>query len=115
GSAKRWFAPGYIERDPDSAARLLHDVSDADNNSYAYLCEALAGFDVRERLGAISVPTLVLAGEHDGVTPPEQGRSVADGIPAATYSTITDASHLAPIEQPDQVAQAMMNLVKESE
>ncbi|WP_035780816.1 alpha/beta fold hydrolase [Arthrobacter sp. H14] len=115
GSAKRWFAPGYIERDPDSAARLLHDVSDADNGSYAYLCEALAGFDVRDQLGEVSVPTLVLSGEHDGVTPPELGRSVADGIPGAKYATITDAAHLAPIEQPDQVAQAMMNLVKESE
>lgn len=113
GSAQRWFAEGFIARDPDSTARLLHDVSDADNASYAYLCEALADFDLRDRLGGITVPTLVLSGEQDGVTPPEVGQSVADGIPGATYVTVFDASHLAPIEQPDQVGQAMMNFVKE--
>lgn len=112
GSAQRWFAPGYIERDPDSVSQLLHDLSDADNDSYAYLCDALAGFDLRERLADVGVPTLVLSGEHDGVTPPETGRSVADPIPGSRYQTITDASHLAPIEQPEQVAQAMTELIK---
>lgn len=113
GSAQRWFTPGYIERDPDSVSQLLHDLSDADNESYARLCEALAGYDLRQRLGDIDVPTLVLSGEHDPVSPPETGRSVAEGIPDASYQTITGASHLAPIEQPEQVAQAMADFIAE--
>lgn len=113
GSAQRWFAPGYIERDPDSVSQLLHDLSDADNDSYAYLCDALADYDLRERLADIAVPTLVLSGEHDPVTPPETGQSVAAGISGAKYQTITDASHLAPIEQPDQVGQVMTEFIKE--
>ncbi|GAB3255317.1 alpha/beta hydrolase [Arthrobacter pigmenti] len=112
GSAQRWFAPGFIERDPDSVSQLLHDLSDADNGSYAYLCEALAEFDLRGQLPKITVPTLVLSGEHDPVTPPDTGRSVAEGVPGAKYQTITDASHLATIEQPDQVAQAMTEFLK---
>ncbi|WP_035769540.1 alpha/beta fold hydrolase [Arthrobacter castelli] len=113
GSAQRWFAPGFIERDPDSVSQLLHDLSDADNDSYAYLCDALADFDLRERLSDVNVPTLVLSGEHDPVAPPETGRSVAEPISGAGYQTITDASHLAPIEQPDQVAQAMAGFIQE--
>lgn len=112
GSAQRWFAPGFIERDPDAVSQLLHDLSDADNDSYAYLCDALADYDLRERLRDVSVPTLVLSGEHDPVTPPETGRSVAGPIPDSAYQTITDASHLAPIEQPEQVAQVMTDFIK---
>lgn len=113
GSAQRWFAPGFIERDPDSVSQLLHDLSDADNDAYAYLCDALADYDLRDRLSEISVPTLVLSGEHDPATPPETGRAVADPISGAAFQLITDASHLAPIEQPEQVAEAMTSFIKE--
>jgi alpha-beta hydrolase superfamily lysophospholipase len=35
GSAERWFAPGFIERDPSTADRLLLSLSDTDRESYA--------------------------------------------------------------------------------
>ena len=38
--------------------------------SYAFCCEALAGFDVRDQLGTIRVPTQVVAGALDAVAPP---------------------------------------------
>ena len=50
-SAQRWFAPGSIERQPDLSGRLLHALQDADDESYALCCEALADYDVRARLG----------------------------------------------------------------
>lgn len=112
GSAERWFAPGFIARDPDSAARLLQDIADTDDASYAYLCEALAEFDLRDRLPEIRTRALVLSGEHDGVTPPEIGRFMAATIPAAEYATISGASHLAPVEQPLDVAHAMAGFLK---
>lgn len=113
GSARRWFAPGFIARDPESTSRLLYDLSDADNASYAFLCEALADFDVREQLPAITVPTLVLTGADDGVTTTGDGQFMAQNIPGSTYKTITDAAHLAPIEQPAQVLAALEKFIKE--
>src|SRR5690606_33997701 len=54
-SAERWFAAGFLERDPATGNRLLLSLSDADKESYALACEALAGFDVRDRLADVRV------------------------------------------------------------
>ena len=106
-SAERWFAPGFIATNPDAASGLLHDLSDADDESYAVLCEALADFDVLDRLGGLTVPTLILAGESDGVVTPDQARETADLIPGAGFYVIPGAGHLAPIEKPEAVVAAL--------
>jgi pimeloyl-ACP methyl ester carboxylesterase len=58
-------------------------------------------------LAEISVPTLVMVGEHDSVSPPEEGRAMADAIPGARFLTIPGAGHLTPMESPSGVAQAL--------
>ncbi len=68
-SAQRWFAPGSVQREPDLSGRLLHALRDADDESYALCCEALAAYDVRDRLGEIRMPVVALWGEHDAVAP----------------------------------------------
>lgn len=115
GSAQRWFAPGYMDREPEFSSRLLHSLRDADRFSYAYCCEALAGFDVRAELGSIRVPTQVVAGALDGVAPPSMAEEVAAGITAgggtATAVTLDGVAHLAPAEAPAHVAELMAGLL----
>ena len=52
-AAQRWFAPGFVDRSPTTANRLLLGLSDADPESYALACEALARFDLRGRMGEV--------------------------------------------------------------
>ncbi|GGH49243.1 alpha/beta fold hydrolase [Microbacterium album] len=104
GSAQRWFAPGSIERRPELTGRLLHSLRDADDASYALVCEALARYDVRDRLGEIATPVLAIYGEHDAVSPEADARAIAEGVQQGRYVRIDDASHLAPAERPDEVA-----------
>ena len=104
GSAQRWFAPGFIEREPEVTARLLHSLQDADRFGYALACEALADFDVRARLGEISVPVLAVTGEHDGVTTPEMAEELAAGVQAGRAVVLPGVAHLAPAEAPAEVA-----------
>src|SRR4029077_5539160 len=52
-SAQRWFAVGVVDRRPDVAAELLDALRNADDESYAQACEALAEFDVTARLAEI--------------------------------------------------------------
>ncbi|NUP59843.1 MAG: alpha/beta fold hydrolase [Pseudarthrobacter sp.] len=115
GSAKRWFAPGFMERDPEFSSRLLHSLRDADRFSYAFCCEALASFDVRPELGSIQVPTQVIAGALDEVSTPAMAEEVAAGITAgggtATALTLEGISHLAPAEAPGHVADLMRSLM----
>lgn len=104
GSAQRWFAPGSIERRPVLTGRLLHALRDADDASYALCCEALSQYDVTARLGEIAVPVLAVYGEHDGVSPEQDARTIADGVRDGRAIRIDDASHLAPAERPEEIA-----------
>ncbi|HEU5037994.1 MAG TPA: alpha/beta fold hydrolase [Nocardioides sp.] len=103
-SASRWFGTGFVEREPARSSALLHALSDADDEGYVAVCGALATFDVRARLGEISVPVLAVAGEQDGVCPPSLLREVADGVPGGRYTELPGVAHLAPAEAPEAVA-----------
>ena len=115
GSAERWFAPGFMEHQPELSGRLLHSLRDADRFSYAFCCEALAGYDVREELGSIKVPTQALAGAEDTVAPPPFAEAIAEGITTgggtANAVTLAGVAHLAPFEAPGHVAELLRTLI----
>lgn len=104
GSAQRWFAPGFVEREPGVTASLLHSLQDADRYGYATACDALAGFDVREQLHDIGVPVLAVTGEHDRVATPEMAAAIASGVRSGRTVVLPGVGHLAPAEAPAQVA-----------
>lgn len=104
GSAERWFAPGFLDRHPEVGSPLLHALSDADDTGYAQVCQALAGFDVRNRLGEITAPVLAVAGAHDQATPPDRLEEIALGVRRGELVVLDDVAHLAPAEAPETVA-----------
>ena len=61
----------------------------------------MRGWDVRDALGAIRAPTLVIAGADDPSTPPATVQLVAAGIPEARFEVIEHAAHIASVEQAD--------------
>jgi 3-oxoadipate enol-lactonase len=103
-SAKRWFADDTPAREPEMTGALLHALQDADDDGYAWCCEALAGHDVRAHLGRIPSPTLILWGAEDLVAPESKAAEIARGIPGARIARVDGAAHLPPAEQPAAVA-----------
>jgi 3-oxoadipate enol-lactonase len=63
--------------------------------------------DQTASLSSIAVPTLVVVGELDVLTPPSEAQAMASGIPGARLVTIPGAGHLAPMERPRAVADAL--------
>ncbi|WGP06916.1 4-carboxymuconolactone decarboxylase [Bacillus subtilis] len=100
GSAQRWFGEGFMDREPEASAALLHSLQDADRFSYAALCYALADFDVRARLPEITRPLLAVAGSQDQPTPATKLAEIANGVPGALLEVIDGAAHLVPAEAP---------------
>ena len=103
-SAERWFAPGFLDRQPEAGSALLHALRDADDGGYVAACQALAEFDVRDRLAAVRARVLAVAGEHDVPTPPDVVREIADGVPGADFVVVPGVGHLAPVEAPTEIA-----------
>jgi 3-oxoadipate enol-lactonase / 4-carboxymuconolactone decarboxylase len=102
---ERWFAPGYRDRDPQTAAALLDNLAACDDESYAAACEALAQFDVRTRLPEIAAPLLAVAGAHDATTPAPLLRHLAAGVQQGRLIVLDGVAHLAPAEAPDRLAE----------
>ncbi len=68
---------------------------------------ACHAFDVRSRLHQIAVPTLVIAGTVDKLTPLPQMEYLAQNIPQATLCPFTGAGHMVALEHPEPVAAAV--------
>ena len=73
---------------------------------------ACNSFDVMERLGEITVPTLVITGGADGLTPIKYGQFLKDNIPGARLVIIPNAGHLVTREKPAEFIQALRTFLK---
>lgn len=69
--------------------------------------QACNQFDVMDRLAEISIPVLIISAEDDKLTPPKYGQFLESRIPNAIRKHIMDAGHIAPLEKPREVNQAI--------
>lgn len=63
--------------------------------------------DARTVLQHLQVPTALICGRQDAWSPPAQHEAMHHMVPGSTLTLIDDAGHMAPMEQPDAVAQAL--------
>lgn len=69
-------------------------------------------FDVRTRLPEIQLPTLVISGSADQMTPPKFGRYLAETIPQARFALIENGGHMMALEFPELVAQTITTFLE---
>jgi 3-oxoadipate enol-lactonase len=70
----------------------------------------LGAFDMTERLGEITAPTLVVVGEEDYATPPAMSETLHAEIRGSRLVVLTSARHLSMIESPQARAVAEQHL-----
>lgn len=100
---ERWFTAPFLATQPAITDWAVQMVRTTDAACYVAACEALAAFDIRDVLGSITVPTLVVAGADDTETPPADARLLVAGIPDARLAVVPGTGHLAPVEEPGAV------------
>jgi len=67
--------------------------------------------DATPLLAHIRVPTLVLCGSDDEISPASAMRAMAERIGGARYVEVADAGHLAPLERPEEVNRAFVEFL----
>ncbi|MDX1691251.1 MAG: alpha/beta fold hydrolase [Acidimicrobiia bacterium] len=81
---------------------------------YETMVAALEGMrdrpDRTDDLRSVAVPSLVLGGEHDTITPPGEIAGLAEAIPGARSMVVRGAGHLPPMERPDRVNESIIEL-----
>lgn len=107
------YAPGFPDAHPDhvrddlaTGARGVHHPS-GERRQW----EAMQGWDAFERLGAVTVPTLVLHGTEDRLVAPDNARLLAERIPGAELHWLEGAGHLYHSEQAEAADAAVLEFI----
>jgi 3-oxoadipate enol-lactonase len=112
GFLKAVFAPQTFDTKPDVVDGIRRTVL---SNSPLGICGALLAMagrtDTTEALSKINVPTLVLVGEHDTVTPPAAASSMHKKILNSEMHIIGGAAHMSNLENPAVFNEHLINFL----
>lgn len=97
----RWFTLGFRSAQTVESARIGGLIAATPPAGYIGCASAIRALDITGKIGAIRMPTLVIAGAEDPGTPPAMSEVIASAIPGARLEIIPRASHLSCIEQPE--------------
>jgi 3-oxoadipate enol-lactonase len=81
-----------------------------DKDSYYAALRAIIGWSVRDRIGGIRCPVLVVAADHD-YTPVSAKEAYVPAIPGATIEVIADSRHATPVERPQAFNAALLHFL----
>lgn len=102
---ERWFGRGYRTRGDIGKWREM--LLRADPEGWCGAAAAIAGTDFYTPTAALRLPTLGIAGDRDGSTPPDLVRETVGLIPGSRFRLIRGAGHLPFVEEPQVYAHAV--------
>ena len=110
----KMLAPSTLTDRPDVVERVRTTMA---ATPVSGLVGALGA--MRDRVGSepllatlAGIPTLVIVGAADILTPPDQARAMAEAIPGAQLAVIPGAGHLPPVEQPAATSQSLREFLR---
>lgn len=112
---ERLVAPATRRQRPELVAEVQAVIRSAPREGVAAALRGMAErSSAEELLPHLDLPTLVLVGEHDLISPPAEMRELARKIPAAQFVLLAEAGHLAPWEQPAAMNAALDRFLQET-
>ncbi|MDY6826254.1 MAG: alpha/beta hydrolase [Bacillota bacterium] len=97
---------------PEALLRMSRrELENADPSIYYADLNACNNFNVTEKLSSIALPTLIICGSDDRLTPPKYSHFMKDTIPCSSLEIIPGAGHMVMLEQPDKVNRVISRFV----
>lgn len=106
--AQRIFAPSFVKNFPHEVQTMAGRTATNDPRAYAAAARAIGSFNWTAELGRIQVPTLILQGREDMLTPPGGSIKLSRGIPRSRLLMIPDCGHVVPLEKPQLFQQTLL-------
>jgi 3-oxoadipate enol-lactonase len=110
GIVERWFTKAFRESERDEVERVRRMILATDPIGYAGCCAAIRDMDLRDRLGTIESPCLIVIGAHDPATTPAAGQYIVERIPGA-LKVVLDSAHLSNVERRDDFNRAVLRFL----
>ena len=107
GSPARWFTLRFAAEQVARVEPLVERLRTLSPEGYAAGCDVVGATDLRDAIGKIKAPTLVIAGEHDPVTTVADAQFIAEHVAGAKVVTLP-ASHLSNVEAPEAFNEAVL-------
>jgi 3-oxoadipate enol-lactonase len=107
---QRWFGPKVKDRPDHDHWHARLTVQDPEG--WCGCAHAIAHTDFYETTATLRLPTLLIAGDRDGSTPPDLIRETAGLIPGSQFHLIRGAGHLPFIEKPTEYARALTTFLQ---
>jgi 3-oxoadipate enol-lactonase len=105
----RWFTADAPRELVDAHRAMLVSTP---RDGYVATCEAVGGWDFRDRLGEISADTLVIAAAEDRAAPLEYSELIAERVPSSRLVVLDRAAHLANVERADAFCELVVEHVR---
>jgi len=96
---------------PDILEKATQEMKSVPIEVYQADLQACNEFNIMDRVQDINNPTLVICGQDDQMTPPKYSKYLCKELPHSNITLITEAGHMAMLEQPDQVNKAIINFL----
>lgn len=96
---------------PRLRSEVIETMARIDPAAYCIGAEAVWLADQRSRAAQIRVPTLVLVGDQDLITPPDLSIELAELIEGANFQKIEEAGHISNLERPAQFNRAVEEFI----
>lgn len=97
---------------PDKYQQLVESMEALHKDSYVKTIQETTAYDKALELETVTVPTLLVFGEHDTLTPPATGRSMHERIKGSEYVEVPLSGHLINIEQPAVFNEAVLQFLR---
>ena len=105
----RWaFSPGA---DTDLIMQAVKDLSGTPVSRTLADFRACNAFDVRDRVGSITVPALIVCGREDRMTPPKYSTFLAGAMPRASLTVLEGAGHAVMSEAPEALSSSIADFL----
>ncbi|MGI1660875.1 3-oxoadipate enol-lactonase [Palleronia sp. KMU-117] len=108
---ERWFTPAF--RATPQVQLWRNMLTRQPEDGYAGCAAAISGTDFYTTTASLSLPTLAIAGDHDGSTPADLVRETAALVKGSRFQLIRGAGHLPCVEKPEAYAAALTGFLRD--
>ncbi len=109
---KRWFGPDYRAANRVAMRGYRRMLERTPEAGYLAAAAAIAGEDLRSRVGSITCDALVLAGGEDAAIPLAATRALAGSLPCGELRVLAGVGHLPCVEAPERFAELLVELLE---